>query len=98
MPVRLIINCRSTGFRVLALAVLLFVIGLQVQEAGHSHSLDDRAAQCMLCKQSVDDALPVGAKLIRVAAMAVPRFISHDIKPKRTVRSPVLARGPPANS
>ena len=98
MSVRLIINCRSTGFRVLALAVLLFVIGLQVQEAGHSHSLDDLAAQCMLCKHSADDALPVGAQLMRVAAMAAPRFISHHIQPKRTVRSPVQARGPPTNS
>jgi hypothetical protein len=84
---------------VLAAVALLFVLGLQVQEASHSHAPDDAVAQCVLCKSGP------GAAAVNLGG-PLPPFEARPGRPAPASVTPALtaekfpfdARGPPADS
>jgi len=85
--------------RALAVVALLFVLGLQVQEASHSHTGEDAVAQCVLCKSGS------GAAAVSLGSPVLPFEAGRELPPPAPgtpalsgERSPFGARGPPDNS
>jgi hypothetical protein len=85
--------------RALAAFALLFVLGLQLQEASHSHGVEDGVAQCVLCKSGP------GAAAVGFRAPLLPLEAGPEPPPPATVTQaltgqglPFQARGPPDNS
>ena len=82
--------------RVLAAVALLFVLGLQVQEASHSHAPDDAVAQCVLCKSGPGAAaVNFGSSVLPFEARPgrpPPAFVTSAFTAEKI---PIDARGPP---
>ncbi len=86
--------------RMLALAALLCVASLQLQEAGHGHGLDlhDSYAECLLCKGSGPDAILDNIATSVAPAALRPQAHAVATSPRLTAIQSFLARGPPAHS
>ena len=83
----------------LAAFALLFVLGVQVQEAGHTHGADDAIGQCVFCKSSPGTAA-VSLRPPLPPVETGPAPVVPD--PQTPVLSwdgfPLQARGPPEHS
>ena len=84
--------------RSLACALLLLFAALQVQEAVHSHGVQDPAGQCLLCKGSTD-AAPGRVDPSEALSLAVA---APPVQSPRAAIAPALShlfpRGPPTAS
>jgi hypothetical protein len=82
----------------LAMVALLFVLSLQVTEAGHLHILDDSAAPCLLCNNTAEAPLQSTPGFISPPGQPLPVSTQYaDFYPVHiTTRPP--SRGPPLNS
>ena len=89
---------RSLCSRALALAALLLFAAGQVQEAGHKHASDETFAECLLCKHSVDTAVPSSGAAPPPSLIAGVMLSTGSVLHFHFARSPFDARGPPAHS
>lgn len=86
----------SRTARALAAVALLFVLGLQLQEAGHSHGADDAFAQCMLCKSGPGTAaVSLQAPLVSLEAGSTPSSTAAIAPVLSGAGLSYQARGPP---
>jgi hypothetical protein len=97
-PSPLSTHARFRRTRTLALVALLCVLGVQVLEAGHMHSLGDGSAQCLLCKSTPLLATVAATTLLLVLALAA---VKGPVRYRLAVLSPRFhhrrARGPPSD-
>jgi hypothetical protein len=93
------LNVQQTRLaRTLACALLLLFATLQVQEAVHSHGVQDPAGQCLLCKGSAD-AAPGRVESSQALGLAVA---APPVERPRAAIAPAIShlfpRGPPTAS
>jgi hypothetical protein len=84
--------------RTLACGLLLLFAALQVQEAAHSHGVQDPASHCLLCKGSAD-AVPGRVDPLQALDLAVAATPVES--PRAAIApalSPLFPRGPPTIS
>ena len=84
--------------RVLALAALLLVTGLQLVEATHVHSADDNVSRCLQCKSPGSAALPQHSPTQALPAFAAVVFFIIPAPTSSAVAALPRVRGPPSLS
>lgn len=84
--------------RILVVAALLCVSGMQILEAGHAHGGNDPVSECLLCKTSPPAPLTSSAPallafflLLLLPALQVAPQVQRSYCPRQT-------RGPPLHS
>lgn len=84
--------------RIIAVAALLCLTGVQALEASHAHGLGDTTAECLLCKTSASLPLATAPPLL-----LLPMLVALLLPAPRAARArnrylPRLTTGPPAYS
>jgi hypothetical protein len=81
--------------RTLALASLLLLTAAQLLEAGHSHSAQDTAEHCLLCKSPADSVALVSHPAQALPGLDATPAVEHPRTALQFFPSLYLARGPP---
>lgn len=84
--------------RIIAVAALLCLTGVQALEASHAHGLGDAPAECLLCKTSAPLPLASALPLLLLSLLFILPLPAPRAARARNLFLPRQTTGPPAHS